>query len=95
MSIPGKGVAIEGFFILEENMTVNIAITDRRWVNDPDAPDGRKEVMMYAIRNDSFLSQILTKYPNTGTASIAQDVTTGTVFTLMGDTSDDWIRMGS
>ena len=76
-------------------MTVDISISDRKWVNDPDAPGGRKEVMAFAIRNETFLSGILTKYPLTGTASIAQDVTSGTVFTLMGNTSADWIRMGS
>jgi len=76
-------------------MTVDIAISDRRWVEDPDAPSGRKEVMMFAIRNESFLSGILTKYPRTGTASMAQDVTSGSVYTLMGTTSADWIKMGS
>jgi hypothetical protein len=75
-------------------MIVDITITDRRWVDDPDAPRGRKEVIMYAIRNETFLSGILAKYPATGTASMAQDVTTGSVFTLMGDTSADWIKMG-
>ena len=76
-------------------MTVDITISDRKWVDDPDVPGGRKEVMAFAIRNETFLSGILVKYPNTGTASIAQDVTAGTVFTLMGDTSADWVRMGS
>jgi len=78
-------------------MTVDITITDRRWVNDPRAPEGRKEVIMYAIRNDSYLIKILMMYPLTGFGSMAQDVTTGTVFTLMGNdgTLDDWIKMGS
>ena len=76
-------------------MTVDITITDRRWVNDPTVPEGRKEVMMFAIRNTSFVRGILNKYPHTGAGSMAQDVTSGKVFTLMGDTPDDWIEMGS
>jgi len=76
-------------------MTVDITITDRRIVNDPDASGGRKEITMYAIRNDTFLSTILEKYPLTGTGSMAQNVTTGSVYTLMGTTSADWIKMGS
>jgi len=74
-------------------MTVDIAITDRKTVNDPHG--GQKEVAMYAIRDASFLSGILEKYPLTGTGSMAQDVTTGSVYTLMGDASADWIKMGS
>jgi hypothetical protein len=76
-------------------MTVDITITDRRWVDDTEAPKGRKEVMMYAIRNETFLAGVITKYPNTGIGSMAQDVTTGTVFTLMGVDPVDWIKMGS
>jgi len=76
-------------------MTVDITITDRRIVNDPDAPRGQKEVVMFAIRNDTFLSQVLTKYPLIGMGSMAQDVTTGSVYTLMGTDPIDWIKMGS
>jgi hypothetical protein len=75
-------------------MTVDIAVSDRRWVTDIDAPGGRKEVIMFCIRNETFLSGILTKYPKAGTTSMAQDITTGAVFTLMGNTSSDWIKMG-
>jgi hypothetical protein len=75
-------------------MKVDITITDRRWVNDPDAPDGRKEVLMFTIRNESFLSGVLTKYPLTGIGSMAQDATTGSVYTLMGTEPSDWVKMG-
>ena len=76
-------------------MTVDITITDRRWVDDSKVPGGRKEVIMYAIRNETFLSEILTMYPNTGIGSMAQDITIGTVFTLMGTEPPDWVKMGS
>jgi len=76
-------------------MTVDIAISNRRWINDPATPRGRKEITTFAIRSEAFLNKILIEYPRIGTGSIAQDVSTGAVFTLMGDTSDDWIRLGS
>jgi len=76
-------------------MKVNIAIRGSQWVSDPKAPGGRKEVMDYVVLNDSDVLNILSEYPHTGSASMAQNITTGRVFHLMGDTSDDWVQMGS
>jgi len=76
-------------------MTVNIVIRGRQPVDDPEIRDGRKEVMDYAVINDSDVRDILKKYPHTGSGSMAQNITTGTVFHLMGNTPDDWIKMGS
>jgi hypothetical protein len=48
-----------------------ITIMDRNWVQDPNAPRGRKEVVVYGVTNSSLIDSILSFNPNIGDGSLA------------------------
>jgi len=52
-------------------MTTGITISDRTWVQDPNAPNGKKEVITFGVVTAALINQILTDYPQTGEGSYA------------------------
>ena len=47
-----------------------ITIIGREWVEDPEAPGRRKEVIAFAVTDLALVDSILTVYPHTGDGSI-------------------------
>ena len=48
-----------------------ITIIERDWVNDPKAPGGKKEVVVYLVTAAALIDSILDEYPGTGEGSFA------------------------
>jgi hypothetical protein len=70
---------------------VNYTIIGDQTVNDPAVPGGRKIVTQFVMRNASFSGEILTVYKNTQDGSMAQDLSTGDVYFLLGGA---WSKLG-
>ena len=58
-------------------MANGIEIIGRDWVADPTAPGGRKEVVTYALEDETLIDDVLVEYPYTGTGSCAVVFETG------------------
>ena len=52
-------------------MATGMTILGREWINDPDAPGGRKEVVTFSVESSALIPTILMRYPNTGNGSYA------------------------
>ena len=66
------------------NMVTGITIAGRDWVEDPSAPNGRKEVITYGVTTAALIDQILTEYPHTGEGSYAYCNPEGVLKQLIG-----------
>ena len=65
-------------------MATGITIAGREWVQDQDAPNGKKEVITYGVVTAALINQILTEYPKTGEGSYAICIPEGVCRQLIG-----------
>jgi len=65
-----------------------ITIIGREWVEDPQAPNGSKEVVVYGVKTAALIDDILSVYPKTGEGSFALCIAEGVCKVLIDGTWD-------